>query len=282
MFAIKVAKPLVLTVAATVVIGITGSYIWRQEHRPAILEVYIFSLKSGRSMFVRTPLDERLLIDGGSNSEVIARLTEIMPFYSRRIDAVIATRKDAGSTGGLVDVLGRYAVHRAYVPDTASSSDQTYDSFVTALSEADLAPVPLAAGQSLPLRGGVDFTVLFPAKSSHFPYTRASAPEVLFTIRFGQTAVTFLGNATAKVQKFLASSSRPEKVDAVVVSGSAFSSNMSRVLLDMLRPAYIIYSRARTAVRHGPAEDLPIPFKVNIREKGTVKITSDGARLTVE
>src|ERR1700690_3654211 len=95
MFQSFARKKIILTAATAILATATlGGYVWKEEHHPAILEIYAFNLKSGRSYFIRTPDDKRILVDGGANSEIIGELTRILPFYSRRIDSLIATGQD--------------------------------------------------------------------------------------------------------------------------------------------------------------------------------------------
>ena len=107
------SKPLIVVAAVGAVALGLGGYVWKEENRPAILEVYVFSLSSGRSIFIRTPEDKRILIDGGGNSDIVDELTQILPFYSRRIDAVVATNSEGNNVSGLIDVLNRYIVDAA-------------------------------------------------------------------------------------------------------------------------------------------------------------------------
>ena len=131
------SKPFIIGAAATALAFGMAGYVWREEHREPILEVYVFNLKSGSSVFVRTPDDKRMLINGGANSEVIRELTNILPFYSRRIDTVIATVADGKEVSGLINVLERYSVDNVVVPAVtlqslglASTTDQIYSTFL--------------------------------------------------------------------------------------------------------------------------------------------------------
>lgn len=290
------------------------------QQRPAVLEIYVFALKSGRSMFIRTPDDQRILIDGGGNSQVIAQLTDIIPFYSRRIDAVIVTNTDGKNVSGLVDVMARYDVGRVYVPrytlenlDLASSTDQIYETFVDAVKFVGVRVDEVQSGDQIPLSGPLGdgeghratMHVLFPSQPESFPYSKASAPELLFCIEYGDTSVTFMGDASVKIQKYIASSSNIRKErfgmnshsNVLVLSHSATEGNVSQELMEVLRPDFLVYdklvrenatqkSQQKSASKNVKPKSNPLATilnedRFNLKELGTVRIISDGEGMII-
>lgn len=315
-------KPLLIGAAATALLSCLAGYVWHEEQRPATLEIYVFSLKSGRSMFIRTPDDRRILIDGGASSEIIRHLTRVLPFYTRRIDAIIATNADGKNVAGLIDIVGRYDVDRAYIPRftlnnlaLASSTDHIYETFLAALEISGVQTDEVQTGDQIPLSGSLQekdqpravLHALFPAPPGAFPYSKASAPELLFSIVYGNTSVTFMGDASVKVQKYVASSSeivREQVLKAgggrvLVVSHSAAEGNTSPELMNALRPDFLVYEKAlragevkkttaKPATKNKKPKPKPNPLaailnedRFNLKEVGTVKITSDGEEILV-
>jgi len=300
-------KPILIAAATAAIATRLGVYVWQEEHRPAILEVYVFALPSGRSIFIRTPEDKRILVDGGANSDIIRELTGILPFYTRRIDAVIATDTDGKNVTGLIDVIERYKVERVYIPGVtteslgiASSSDQIYPTFLDTIRREKISSMEVWAGLTIPLDGKVTLRALFPVPGSNFVYSKASAPEILYTIVFGQTSITFLGNASHKVQTFLASSTDSHlndpklgRTDVLLITHSGLPGSMSAPLIEQLNPEYLVYSKsvqAKTAVKKGavkkkiidPLMSIDLAKRFNLKEKGSVKVTSDGVRVVVK
>ena len=116
-------KPFIIAALATAatLAGI-GGYAYIESNRPAVLELFIFNTPGNPAIFIRTPNDKRILINGGSNSEIIERISGILPFYSRRIDMVIATNDDPKNTTGLIDVIDRYSVDKVVLPAVSLQS----------------------------------------------------------------------------------------------------------------------------------------------------------------
>ena len=107
-------------VAAALAAGV-GGLAWAQSARPHRFELSVFATPGSPSLFVRTADDERILIDGGANAEIVRRLTAILPFYSRRIDLVVSTGDDPKRAVGLIEVARRYSVARTVSVATSSS-----------------------------------------------------------------------------------------------------------------------------------------------------------------
>jgi len=299
----KMIKPLLIAAAATTLGGVLGLYVWKQEERPAILEIYVFSLSGGRSMFIRTPEDSRLLVDGGSNGEIIRELTKILPFYSRRIDAVMATNTEGRNLGGLIEVVTRYRVETVYLPaytleniGLASPTDQIYSVFLDTVKREGILIKALEAEDVIRPDVKAKIDLMFPVPAKDFVYSKASPPEILFKVSYGQSSVVFLGNATNKIQKYILSREKVLPLDlkseALIVSHSAAADSLNLLLMEKIKPDYLIYSKVQRAAVASvsdktkkkpvdPLEYIPSEDRFNIKEKGTVKIVSDGQSLSV-
>lgn len=293
----KLIRPVLIIVGATALAGGFGSYVWQKEHRLPLLEVYVFNLSNGRSMFIRTPEDKRILIDGGSNSEIIRKISKIIPFYSRRIDTVIATNTEGKNVSGLIDVIERYDVDSVFIPkftlenlNLQTLTDQTYSTFLEILSKKQIKTDELFIDQVIDLDNQTKLNIHFPAKPETFSYSKSSAPELLFTISNNKNNISFLGNSTKKIQKYIANSS-PDlfNVDVLIFAQSIIPANVSSELIKKLNPANVIFSqrvsttppKLSTSSKNkkevvDPLSYLKSENKFNIREKGTTKIVSDG------
>lgn len=299
------SKPmLALALGTATLVGI-GAYAWRESFRPAILEIAVFDTPGAPAMFIRTPGDKRILVDGGSNAEIVRRLTGELPFYSRRIDMAIVTVPDGRHVTGLVDVLQRYVVDKVVVPAVTlenlglvSSTDTIYRTLLDAVEELHLPLQPVMAGDRLVLDPGSTTTppvfldVIFPVSSDRFEYSRASGPEIVFRILFGSTSVVFAGGASPKVQKFIAaqgaSGNLSGRADVLVVSHGATATSLSSELLKVLRPSVVVYSRqisgkqvSRLSKNGQSQKSDPLAGFLkdqisNVRDQGKTKITSDG------
>ncbi|MFA6315159.1 MAG: hypothetical protein WC648_02210 [Candidatus Paceibacterota bacterium] len=329
-------RPLIIAATTGALMLGMGGYAYREEHRSRNLEVYVFSMKSGRSMFIRTPDDRRFLIDGGANSDIVRELSKILPFYSHHLDAVIATNSEGKNISGLIDVINRYRVEKVYVPKftiqsigLASSSDLIYETFEETIKSLNIAVEEVMVGDSIDLRDAnnninynttndsssrsIDLVFDFPLSPDEFEYSKASPPETLFHIIYGDTSIVFLGNASNKVQKSLTismlSADRTmntkvqSKENALIVSHSALPANTSSDLMAVLMPKNLVYSKSLTtdtksnskssskSIVKKSSSKKPIPdplatilndHRFNLKEVGTIKISSDSKQLEIK
>lgn len=259
-------------------------------------------MQSGRAALVRTPDDERILIDGGANSDIIRKLTEILPFYSKRIDKIIATTGEGRNVGGLIEVLNRYEVGEVILPTYSATSlglvdsdDQIYRVFIDTLEKKGIPVKNVKAGDELLISDISDINVLesvkadilFPALPDNFAYSKSSAPEIVLRIIYDKTSFLLWGGATPKIQKSAANSR--DRISALIVSNSATASNTAKQAIESWNPKYLIYSKSPSrsisdlsAKKEDPIASIPEHNRFNLKENGTVRIISDGSEIKIE
>ncbi len=72
--------------------------------------VIFFDVGQGDATFIETPQRQKILIDGGPDSSVLAKLAKFMPFYNRSLDLIILSHPEKDHLTGLLEVLKRYKV----------------------------------------------------------------------------------------------------------------------------------------------------------------------------
>jgi len=74
------------------------------------LEVTFFDIGQGDSIFIETPENHQILIDGGPTSVILEKLGEEMSFWDRTIDLIVLSHPEHDHIAGLIEVLKRYKV----------------------------------------------------------------------------------------------------------------------------------------------------------------------------
>ena len=283
-------------------------YIWNVSRLPTKMELYVFDTKGDPSIFIRTPDDVRILIDGGGNSEIIREITKILPFYSRRIDDVIVTSDSGDDVTGLIDVVNRYKVGQIILPVITakesgfySTTDKIYETFIDIVNQLNVPIERVGRGDVIDL-GGLKFDVFFPEINSEFKYSIASPPEMVLRLNYFDTRFLLIGNASLKVQKYIASSSiisssfSSLKSDVLIVPHNVSNSSLSTNLINVVKPEFVIYSQATSnsrdesrpsnlnssANRIDPLYMILGSNRFNIKSKNTIKVLSDGKSVKIE
>ncbi len=74
------------------------------------LEVNVFDIGQGDSIFIETPNKYQILVDGGPNNKVLEKLGGVMKPWDKTIDLIVLTHPDHDHIAGLIEVLKNYKV----------------------------------------------------------------------------------------------------------------------------------------------------------------------------
>lgn len=59
----------------------------------------------GEAILIQTPSQNQILINGGSDSTILRKLEKEMPFWDRKIEAIVLTDVKRDHLMGLIEVL---------------------------------------------------------------------------------------------------------------------------------------------------------------------------------
>src|SRR3989344_9392698 len=104
-------------------VGLVWYAVFHFESRQNLLLTF-FDVGQGDSIFIEVPNGNQILVDGGPNNKVLAKLGRAMPFWDRSIDLLILTHPDADHLNGLLDVLRHYDVSMVLETGVEHSSPQ--------------------------------------------------------------------------------------------------------------------------------------------------------------
>lgn len=98
--------------------------------------IYFFDIGQGDSALIQKG-DYQILIDGGPDDSLLAKLGETMPLWDRKIEMVILTHPHADHLTGLNLVLDRYEIEKIYGTGAIHTSD-AYLEFLDIIKNKDL------------------------------------------------------------------------------------------------------------------------------------------------
>lgn len=161
------------------------------------LKVHFLDIGQGDAIFIETPEGVQVLIDGGPDGTVIRELAELMPFYDRTIDVLVATHPDADHSGGLIDVLERFEISLILITENEHNT-ATARRFTNSVHEEGAAIVYARAGQLIRLGEEATLLVLFPWGDTRAMESNASS--IVTKLEYGETAVMLTGDAPKKTE----------------------------------------------------------------------------------
>jgi competence protein ComEC len=258
------------------------------------IHVIVLDVGQGDSILLEGDRGGRILIDGGPDPNVLMTdLDRYIPTWDRRLDAIVLTHPHDDHVAGLVAVVQRYRVGRAF-ESAWSANTAAYRAWKSALAARGIPAERLATGETLELDDAT-LRVLWPDDGSTRPaYLDPTATDNRKT---NDASIVFLGEFEGR--KFLLTGDVEDDVDPILLSrglptldmlkvahhGSATAS--SDVLLATLRPSIAVVSVGADNTYGHPNGATMARLRAHASkvfrtdQNGTVETTLDGADVTV-
>ncbi len=281
----------VLAVAASAILLFVGFAMWamwfiRDDAAPR-LTVTFLQTSYGESIFIRTPNDNRMLIDGGGDeNEVANSLGSILPPWDRDIDIVMLTHPDTDHVGGLAAVLSGFHVETVIHSGLQASSD-AFGRWLTAIQDHNNAVIAQPR-TTIGLDHGVYLEVIA-AGCFNGSVTCVDANEASIVARLSHGDISFLLTGdierTAEIRLANSGANLRSTVFKAPHHGSATSSTPT--FIEAVDPAAVIVA-AGTRNRYGhPDEEVlarlngavGVDRVFRTDQLGTVVFETDGKRL---
>ncbi|KKW14379.1 MAG: Beta-lactamase domain protein [Parcubacteria group bacterium GW2011_GWA2_50_10b] len=264
-------------------------FVWLSvyQRRPSnILSVYFLDIGQGDAIFIDTPGDRHILLDGGPNRKVLAELGKILPFGEKRIDVMIESHPDRDHIGGLPEVVSRFDVGMFLEPGV--ESDNTIDDELKRrIIEKKIPSILARRGMVLNFGDGVKLTILFPNQDvSRWETNDAS---IVAKLEYGENSFLLTGDSPIKTENILLKLDS-EILDSNVLKAGHHGSRTSTAAAyaAAVSPEYAVISAGKdNSYGHPHKEVLDILQKIGVKtvstaESGTIKFETNGKILELK
>jgi len=170
---------------------------------PPALKVWILDVGQGDSIFIKTPQNNDILIDGGPDKKVLEELGEILPFWDRKIDLVILTHPNADHLNGLVEVIKRYKVRNILEP-VSCYNIPAYLQWKKIIEEKNITKITAQQGEKIILDSGITMHILWPPYKTCEEIDDINNVSVVAQLSYKNIDFLFTGDATSEVENGLA------------------------------------------------------------------------------
>ncbi|MFA6397428.1 MAG: ComEC/Rec2 family competence protein [Candidatus Paceibacterota bacterium] len=295
----KFRKFLLPILILTLVIG--GIFIWREIYvteNNTNLKVYYLDVGQGDSIFIEAPNGYQILIDGGPDKKVLRKLSEVMPFYDRTIDAIIVSHSDKDHIGGLPFVLKNYKVGKILESGNTSTSKvyaelenliNTQKISLFGFKKQKTEKILARTGQKIILdqKNSIHLDILFPDRDVSDLDSNESS--VVAKLIYGNESFLFTGDSPKITEAYMFNhykNSLQASVLKLAHHGSKTSS--SELFLESVNPQYAVISSGKNnSYGHPHKETLDRLQKrginyFNTADVGTIEFETDGEILKIK
>jgi len=266
---LKIQKTIILVLLlATVTIWYAVFY-----HSDQKLHVEFFDVGQGDSIFIQTPGQHQILVDGGPGEAVLSHLGQKMPPWDKEIDLVVLTHPHKDHLEGLVSVLEKYKVDAILEPQSNEESS-LYQKWEGEVKKEGAKHFWGKAGEEI-LVGDVKFNVLYPLSGQN---KDTNLNSIIIKLTYGENSVLLTGDAEVGAADEILAGNQDLKSGILKVAhhGSKNGVNDNPQIFAKIAPQIAIISVGENN-RYGH----PNKETIDLLEKAGVKIMRTDLRGTV-
>lgn len=266
------------------ILSVAVALVWYSVVRTARHDLIVSFLDVGQgdSIYIETPSGRQMLIDGGKGVSVIRELSQVVPFWDRTLDVVVATHPDADHIGGLIEILPRYHVDRVITSSVLDAEGSDSKEFERLMVEEHAENLVAQRGELIDLGDGVLLEILFPDRE--VARIETNTGSVIARLSYGDTSFMLTGDSPQAIEEYLAQLDGTQLRSNVLKVGHHGSKTSSAPLfLGYVDAEYAVISRGcENSYGHPHQEvlDALARFQMEVLdtcEDGTITFLSDGA-----
>ncbi len=261
-------------------------FVYAQENRNDDLKVVFLDVGQGDSIYIEAPNGKQMLLDAGSNSAILSKLSKVMPFGDKSIDVVIITNPDTDHMGGVVDILQNYKVDMILESGTHSDT-VTYRTLSQLIAQNKIQKKFARKGMRLVLdnKQNIYFDILFPDRD--VSTWERNDGSVVGKLVYGTSSFMLMGDATKYTELLIAYNENPQTLNSQVLKLGHHGSHTSSSLLwlEKVKPEIAIVSAGLNNRYGHPHKDViqrlsDLGITVfGTYEKGAIMFKTNGVKL---
>lgn len=251
------------------------------NQKDGLLKVYFLDVGQGDAVFVETSNGNQVLIDGGPDNKIVQELAEVMPFYDREIDMVVATHPHADHIAGLISVLERYDVKNIL------QVKEDYNSPVVpvwkeAVWSEGANEIEATSGKIIDLGNGTTLTIIHPFVSvAGTLFKNPHDAVVVAILKYGDLEIMLTGDMEAKAERRLMLDGYDLKSDILKIGHHGSKTSTTPEFLSAVAPEVAFIQVGKNRYGHPTREILDRLENFGIKYyrtdlDGTIEVQSDG------
>lgn len=241
-------KILIFLVISLAFVVVSCGYLTRKGTQNDLRVVFL-DVGQGDAILISQGSDQ-ILIDGGRDGNMLLeRLGFFMPFWDRRIEAVIATHYDADHIAGLTALQKVYSVGTVLTSDVSSNSELA-DFFQSNVHSTKTRRSFFGQGGNIQFASGARLEILWPFVGQQ-GNSDSNEFSMVSKLTYANHSFLFLADIPEKIEsRFLEIG--PVDVFKVAHHGSKYSTGLA--ILEALHPSEAVISVGKNRYGHPSPE----------------------------
>lgn len=250
------------------------------------LKIVFLDVGQGDAIYIQAPNGRQMLIDGGSDATLLARLSKVMPFADRSLDMIVVTHPDMDHIGGFPLLLDSYKV-KSILENGAVGDSKVALSLEEKIVKKKINKIIAKRGMHIILddERNIYFDILFPDRSVEG--LESNEASIVGKLIYGENSFLFTGDASLYTENLIEWNEEDSTLDSDVLKlghhGSRTSSSL--LWLEKVSPEIAIISVDKANKYGHPHKEvldrlssLNIPF-LSTGDLGNIVFESDGKKL---
>ena len=279
-----------ITITTAVALGIAAAILWfRVAGGPdGYLHVHFLDIGQGDSILVVTPSGRQALIDGGPDGDIVSRaLADTLPGGDRSLDLVVMTHLDSDHSGGLLDVLDRFAVG-VVLSSPQPPGNKMQAQWDDRLQRHGITPVEVRAGHVIHLGDGVELQALNPPQDRLFK--DPNNDSIVMRLTYGDVSFLLAADIEGEAEERLVNGSAELSSTVLKVAHHGSKSSTTPGFLSAVGPAIAVVSAGLDNSYGHPAPAIVERLETVVGAEnvyrtdrdGSVEVVSNGAAVWVQ
>lgn len=213
------------------------------------MQVRFFDVGQGDATMIETPGKSKILIDGGPDNSILAKVGRALSFYDRGIEVMIVTHPDSDHLAGAVEIAKNYDIGLILI-NGKECATKICEEFDKVIKEKNIKTVVARKGQKIDFGGGVDMDILLPAKaiaaekddSGSQKKNEDNNSSIISYLKYGADSFLFTGDAEAKQEKELIAAFPDLTAEVLKVAHHGSKNSSSEKFLEKIKPKFSVIS----------------------------------------
>ncbi|EKE20497.1 MAG: hypothetical protein ACD_7C00551G0006 [uncultured bacterium] len=204
------------------------------------LSVYFLDVGQGDAILITNGANQVLIDSGRSGKIVLEKLGQAMPFWDRKLEALIITHPDADHYGGFNEILDFYKVENI-IRTSDNSEGGEWLALIEKIKDNKINSIESVRETKIVFPAGAELKIIYPPADISQEKDKNNN-SIVARLVFGQNEFLFTGDLSVAGENFLANSSVDIQADFLKIGHHGSKSSSSANFLDKVSPRDAIIS----------------------------------------